>query len=84
MTRGGNRENFSKNCRFDRNRSRSMDIQFSANFRTDDRSSSRSRSGSRMITNRDRIRCFRKQDNFAKDCPNMKVAEKRSQTQCNY
>ena len=49
----------------------------SHHFRRNDRSSSRSRSGSRVNTNRDRIRCFkcRDCDYCAKDCPNMSETE---------
>ena len=52
------------------NRSRSLDIQ--ARGRRNDRSASngRSRSGSRVSTNRDRIRCFdcREYNHFARKC----------------
>ena len=49
--RGRNR-NFWNNRRHHRNRSRLRDRQFSGNVRRDDRSSSRSRSGSRTSKNR--------------------------------
>ena len=56
-----------------RGRSRLYDRQFRDNNRRDNRSisNSRSRSGSRASTNRDRIRCFecREYDHFARDCP---------------
>ena len=56
---------------YDRNRSRSLDRQ--GRGRRNDRSTSngRSRSGSRVSTNRDRIRCFecREYDHFARECP---------------
>ena len=43
-----------------------------------DRSSSRSKSDSRVSTNRDRIRCFKysKYNHFAKDCLNISETEK--------
>ena len=54
-------------------RSRSRERSYLDNSGRRDRSShnSRSRSGSRASTNRDRIRCYkcRKYDHFAKDCP---------------
>ena len=52
--------------------------QYSGHFRRNDRSSSRSRSGSRVSTNRDRIRCFKCREyvHFAKDCPNISETEK--------
>ena len=56
---------------------------YSDNFRRNDRSSSngRSRSGSRVSTNRDRIGCYncREYDNFTKDCPTT-VRRKRDRT----
>ena len=61
-----------RNDNFGRGRSRSRDRQYLGNFRRNDRSiSSRSRSGSRVSTNRDRIRCYkcRVYDHFAKYCP---------------
>ena len=52
-----------------------------------DRSSSRSRSGSRAITNRDRSSCYkcRKYDHFAKDCATSKVEKESEKIQhmCN-
>ena len=46
-----------------------------------DRSSRRSKSGSRASTNRHRIRCYkcREYDHFAKDCPTSKVEKKLEQ-----
>ena len=40
-------------------------------------------SGSRVSTNRDRIRCFicREYDHFAKDCPNISETEKEQSEQ---
>ena len=60
-----------------RGRSRLRDRQCSETFRSNDRSGTRSGSGSRGSPNRDRIRCFkcREYDQFAKDCPNVTVAE---------
>ena len=56
---------------YDRNRSRSLDRQ--ARGRRNNRSTSndRSRSGSRVSTQRDKIRCFecREYDHFARECP---------------
>ena len=47
------------------------------------RSRTRSRSGSRTSSNRDRIRCFkhREYDHFAKYCPNVSVTEKNQREQ---
>ena len=50
----------------------------------DDRSSSRrSRSGSRVCTDRDKIRCYkcREYDHFAKDCPTTKTEKETDQMQ---
>ena len=56
--RGGYRKNY-RNDNFERGTSRSRERQYSGNFRRNDRSSSsRSRSGLRASTNRDRIRCL--------------------------
>ena len=70
--RDGFRGNF-RNQSYERGRSRSYDRQFRENSRRDNRSISysRSRSGSRVNTNRDRMRCFdcREYDHFARDCP---------------
>ena len=55
--RDGYRRNY-RSDNYEGGRSRSRDRQFSDNVRRNDRSSSsRSRSGSRACTNRDRIRC---------------------------
>ena len=54
------------------------------NIRRNDRSSSsRSRSGSRVITNRDRIRCYKcsEYDHIAKDCLMSKVEKETDQIQ---
>ena len=60
-----------RNQDYDRNRSRSLDRWVRG--RRNDRSTSngRSRSGSRVSTNRDRIRCFecREYDHFVRECP---------------
>ena len=56
-----------------RNRNRSGERTFIRNYSRDRSSSNdRSRSGSRVSTNRDRIRCYicREYDHFARDCPN--------------
>ena len=56
-----------------RNRKRSEERTFIRNYRRDRSSSNdRSRLGSRVSTNRDRIRCYvcREYDHFARDCPN--------------
>ena len=52
--------------------------QYSGSSRRDEISSSRSRSSSRVNTNRDRIRCFkcREYEYFAKDCLNVSETEK--------
>ena len=46
-------------------------------------SNSRSRSGSRASTNRDRIRCFkcREYEYFAKECPTRQASRETEQTQ---
>ena len=75
--RGGYRGNF-RNDNFGKGRCRSTERKYSINFRRNYRSSSRSKSGSRASTNRDRIRCFkcREYDYFAKDCLNISDTEK--------
>ena len=84
-TRGYRRQNSRGEYRNDRHygyngsRNRSRERSFSGNYTGDrDRSSSsnsRSRSGSRASTNRDRIRCFncREYDHFARDFPTSSV-----------
>ena len=79
--RGGYRVNY-RNDNFGRGRSRSREGQYSGNFRRNDRSSSsRSWSGLRARTNRDRIRCFkcREYDHLAKDCPNLQTEKEPEQ-----
>ena len=55
-----------------------LEKQYSSNFRRNERSSGKSRSGSRVGTNRDRIRCVRcrEYDHFAKDRRNISDTEK--------
>ena len=75
-------EGIIKENNFGRGRSRSRDSQYSGNFSRNDRSSSsRSRSGLRNSTNRDRIRCFkyREYDHFAKDYPNSQTEKEPKQ-----
>ena len=71
------------NQNYDRNRSRSYERQ--NRDRRDDRSisNSRSRSGSRAMTNRDRIRCFerREYDHFMSDCPTTQASRQIEQIQ---
>ena len=60
---------------YNRGRNRSRERTFTRNYSSDrDRKSSntRSRSGSRASTNRDRMKCYkgREYDHFARDCPN--------------
>ena len=55
--RGGYGNNY-RNDNFGRGRSRFRDRQYSDNIRRNDRSSSRSRSGIRASTNRNRIRHY--------------------------
>ena len=78
------RENF-RNQGYERNMSRSYDRQTRGNNRRDNGSISngRSRSGSRVSTNRDRIRCFECQehDHFARDCPTTQVDREVEQIQ---
>ena len=83
--RGGYRGS-SRNDNFGRGRSMSRERLYSGNFRRNDRSSSRLRSGSRASNNRDRIKCFkcREYDHFAKGCLNISDAEKENnQSRCN-
>ena len=56
--RGGYRGNY-RNEDFGRGRSRSRKREYSSNFRRNDQSSIRSRSGLRASTHRDRIKCFK-------------------------
>ena len=69
------------NDKFGRGISRSRGRQYSGYFRWNNRSS-RSGSGLRASTNKDRIRCFkcREYDHFAKDCLIHK--ERKSQSKC--
>ena len=56
--------------------------QYSDNFKRNNRySSSRSRSGSRACTNRDRIRCYRcmEYDHFAMNCPTLQIEKQPEQ-----
>ena len=80
--RSGCRGNFRSN-NFGRGISRFRDRQYTGNFRRNERSSSRSRSGLRESTNRDRIECFKykEYDHFAKDCPNISDTEKEQSEQ---
>ena len=81
--RGGYRENY-RDENFERGRSRSTARQCSGNLRRNNRSSSsRSRSGSRVSTNRDRIRCYkcREHNHFTKDCLTTKVEKEADQIQ---
>ena len=64
-----------------------LEKEFSDGIRRNDRStSSRSRSGSRASTNRDRIRCYkcRKYDHFVKDCLTSKLEKETEQIQWMY
>ena len=72
------RQNFSRGFSNDRSRSRERNLtpRGSGNRRYDSpyvNLGTRSRSNSRVTTNRDRIRCFRcrEYDHFANECPNM-------------
>ena len=81
--RGGYRGNY-RNEIYERGRSRSKERQYQSNFRRNDiSSSSRSRSGSRVSTNRDRIRCYkcREYDHFAKDYHTSKIEKETDQMQ---
>ena len=72
---------------FGRGRSRCRDRQYSGYFSRSDRSSSsRSRSGLRPSTNRDRIRWFkcREYDHFTKDRPNLQAEKEPAQIQQMY
>ena len=81
---GGNYRN--ENCK--RGRSKSIERLSSGNINWNDWSSSnsRSRSGSRVSTNRDRIRCYkcREYDHFAKDCLATKEERQTDQIQQMY
>ena len=73
-----------RNENFGRSRSRSRERQYSGNFRRNDTSSSsRSRSGLRASTNKDRVRCFkcREYDHFAKKFPNSQTEREPEQIQ---
>ena len=72
-----------RNDNFGRGRCRSRERQYSGNFRRSDRSSSRSKSGSRVSINRDGIRCFKcwEYDHFAKDCLNISDTEEEQSEQ---
>ena len=78
-----NRRGNFRNQNYDRNRSRSYERQ--NRNRRDSRSirNSRSRSGSRATTNRDRIRCFecREYDHFARDCLTIQANREAGQIQ---
>ena len=66
-----------------RGRSRSRERQYSGNFRRNEQSSSRSRSGLKASTNGGRIRCFtcKEYDHFVKDCLNISYTEKEQSEQ---
>ena len=84
--RGGYRRNY-RSDNFGRGRSRSRDRQYSGNLRRNDWSStSRSRSGSRASTDRDRIKCFkyREYDHFTEVCPTLQVEKEPEQIQQMY
>ena len=87
--RGRYRKNY-RNNNFGRCRSSSRERQYLGNFSRNDRSNgssgSRSRSGSRVGTNRNRIRCFKfkEYDHFTKDCPNLQTEEEPEQIQQMY
>ena len=68
----------------ERNRNRSGERTFVRNYRRDRSSSNdRSRSGSRVSTNRGRIRCYicREYDHFVGDCPNYREERNLEQLQ---
>ena len=62
------------------------DRQHSDNIRRNDRNSSRSTSGSRASTNRDRFRCYKcmEYDHFIMGCPNLHVEKESEQIQHMY
>ena len=70
-----NHHNYRKNSyrgqSYDRNRSRSLDREDSGRRNDQSASNGRSRLGSRVSTNRERIRCFkcREYSHFARECP---------------
>ena len=70
-----------RNEDFGRSRISSGERQYSSNFRKNNQSSCRSRSGLRASTYRDRIRYFkcREYDDFAKDCPNSDIEKEQSE-----
>ena len=71
---------------YGRGRSKSRERHYTGNFRRDDRSSSTSRSSSRVSTNRDRIKCYicREYDHFANYCPNSDTEGESEQRQQMY
>ena len=82
----GYRRNY-RNENYERGSSGSRERQFSNNIRRNDRnSSSRSRSGLRANTNRDRIKCYkcREYNNCTKDCPSSKLGKETEQVQQMY
>ena len=79
--RGGYSGNY-RNENYGSGRSRSRERQYQGNIRRNDGSrSSRFRSGSRVSTNRDGIRCCKctEYDYFAKDCSTTKVEKETDQ-----
>ena len=80
--RGGYRRNY-RNVSFGRGRSGYRDRCYLRSLRRNNRSSSRSTSGSRASTNRDRIRCYKcgEYDHFPKDCPTLQVEKESDQIQ---
>ena len=81
--RDGYRGNY-RNKNYERGRSRSLERWLPGDRRNDRNiSNSRSRSGSRVSTNRDRIRCCkcRQYDHFTKACPTNKIEKETDQIQ---
>ena len=78
-----NRRGNFRSQNYDRNRSRLYERQNRDRRDSRNISNSRSRSGSRVTTNRDRIRCFecRAYNHFARDCPTRQTSREAEQIQ---
>ena len=77
------RRNSYRGQSYDRNRSRSLDRQEKGRINDRSATNGRSRSGSRVSTNRDRISCFecREYDHFTRECPTRQENKETEQIQ---